>query len=72
MIYAEKKSFTISSIFGSKMGYFAWTIIRKRKKGIKNNIPSFEIHPSGAGVLSGTAFMDGYGPLGADEEVRGS
>ena len=25
MIYAEKKSFTISSNFGSKMSYFAWT-----------------------------------------------
>ena len=26
MIYAEKHSFTISSIFGSKISYFAWTI----------------------------------------------
>jgi len=25
MIYAEKNYFTISSIFGSKMSYFAWT-----------------------------------------------
>ena len=26
MIYAENNSFTITSIFGSKMSYFAWTI----------------------------------------------
>ena len=27
MIYAEKKYFTINSIFGSKMGYFAWPTV---------------------------------------------